>query len=90
MRGEYWGGWGDGGFSRTVGEGDRTLDKIRESSGNSTNLPMVGSAEGSNSPAALPFNPDFRILETAWPTLPAALKAGIVAMVKAATGENKQ
>ena len=31
-----------------------------------------------------PADPDLAALITAWPTLPAALKSGIVAMVKAA------
>lgn len=38
----------------------------------------------SEPPAAPPVDPDLARLVEAWPTLPAALKAGIVAMVNAA------
>jgi hypothetical protein len=37
-------------------------------------------------PAIAPTDPDLSSLIAAWPTLPPALKAGIVAMVKAAGG----
>jgi len=36
-----------------------------------------------------PVAPDLAALIDAWPTLPAALKAGIVAMVQAAGGATK-
>jgi hypothetical protein len=32
-------------------------------------------------------DPDFALVADAWPTLPAALKAGILAMVKATAGQ---
>jgi len=41
-------------------------------------------AETARAENALKTDPDLAILATAWPTLPAALKAGILAMVKAA------
>jgi hypothetical protein len=34
--------------------------------------------------------PDLAVVVKAWPTLPAALKTGIVAMVKAATPSNEE
>ncbi len=40
-----------------------------------------------NAPAESPTDPDLEAVAMAWPTLPAALKAGILAMVKAAGGE---
>jgi len=38
---------------------------------------------------ALPDDPDFRAVAEAWPSLPAALKAGILAMVKATGAAGK-
>ncbi len=50
----------------------------------------VGGAEGVKSIlTALPDDADFRAVANAWTTLPAALKAGILAMVKAAALEGK-
>ena len=46
-------------------------------------------ALGAEMPAkAPPTDPDLQTIADAWPTLPAALKAGIVAMVKAAQAAN--
>ena len=45
-----------------------------------------GAKSGALSPVSTPIDPDLAAITAAWPELPAALKAGIVAMVKAATG----
>jgi hypothetical protein len=37
-----------------------------------------------------PEDPDFTLLAERWHVLPAALRAGIVAMVKAAAGEQRE
>ena len=74
----------------TAGDGIRTHDQTPDSPANSHDSQAKGSAQGSAPAAALPQDPDFRILVDAWPGLPAALKAGIVAMVKAAQVEDKQ
>ena len=49
-----------------------------------TNTP--DSAVPASVPVGLPVDPDLASIAAAWPTLPAALKAGILAMVKAANG----
>ena len=41
------------------------------------------SAVPASLPVGLPVDPDLATIAAAWPTLPAALKAGILAMVKA-------
>ncbi len=45
-----------------------------------------GAQDRKSTPATLPTDADFLALADAWPTLPPALKSGIVAMVKAAGG----
>jgi hypothetical protein len=77
------------GFATREGDGDRTRNQTPETLGNSHISPAEGSAQGSAPAAALPLDPDFRKVADAWPTLPAALRAGIVAMVKAAQVEGK-
>ena len=51
-------------------------------------MPGEGSAKGSAPAAALPLDPDFRKVADAWPTLPAVLKAGILAMIETTIGES--
>jgi hypothetical protein len=45
-----------------------------------------GTVGGGPSPKTPPADPDLAAVVMAWPDLPAALRAGIVAMVKAAKG----
>jgi hypothetical protein len=47
----------------------------------------VGAPDGApndrNDPKPIPIDPDLRAIVEAWPTMPVAVKAGIVAMLKA-------
>ena len=78
----------------------REFEPLFKSSGN-TNIPHLGSAKSgaylsdftsqdATSPPCeptLPADPDLEAVVSAWAKLPSALKAGIVAMVRAADGD---
>jgi len=54
------------------------------------NTPSAGAQIGAHpTPKTAPMPPDLLAVAQAWPTLPAALRAGIVAMVKAAGTERR-
>ena len=70
----------------TCGLGNRTGDSTTIENSNTCGTPQdqLGVLLGALAAEIAPAAPDLADLLTAWPTLPEALKAGIVAMVKAA------
>ena len=75
---------GDGGKERVKG-----VEPDRNASNSTRNGQAIaaGAAKGAvDQCPPMPADPDFRAVADAWPTLPAAIRAGILAMVKAANG----
>jgi len=78
------------------GGGNRTRVPLRE---NATNRPIQASSTGGGpatqaqtqtlSAPGLPLDPGLAAVVTAWPSLPAALREGILAMVEAARTEER-
>ncbi len=72
-----------------AGEGDRTLDiqlgKLTKSPVSS----LSGAKRSAGESARNQNDPHLATIAAAWPTLPAAMKAGIVAMVVASTEKNE-
>jgi hypothetical protein len=75
----------------STGERTRTVDlrimRPRTESRNASRSKALRQSESvdvHNLPTDSPFPPDLAEIVTAWPNLPEALKAGIVAMVRAA------
>ncbi|MCC6427501.1 MAG: hypothetical protein IT435_11845 [Phycisphaerales bacterium] len=67
------------------------LEHLRDSAGNTRVSDSGGSKSGNKgggfgppTPPAKPTDPDLAAVIAAWPSLPAAVRAGITAMVKAA------
>jgi hypothetical protein len=57
-----------------------------ETAGNSVNLPQGGAESGALNARRATIDPTFAAVVEAWPTLPDPIKAGILAMVRAASG----
>jgi hypothetical protein len=64
----------------------RGLETPAQSPKNSTNLAPGGVKSGALAPKTQAIDPALAALIDAWPTLPDAIRAGIVAMVRAAGG----
>lgn len=73
------------GLWKREGDGVRTRNKSANLQGNSRVFNGKGSKKGSNSNSANVNDPKLSNLATSWGLLPDAIKAGILAMVKAAT-----
>jgi hypothetical protein len=71
---------------------DRGFELSHETTGNSSGLPQSGAKSGAlgaqtadfGDSATDPMDPELAAVVDAWPALPAAIKAGILAMVRAA------
>jgi hypothetical protein len=61
-------------------------EKVGQSGSGGSNSGNNGAETGAASPPATPADPELTALIAAWPHLPPALKAGIAAMVTAASG----
>ena len=62
------------------------LELTPDSSGNSSAATQSGAECGALGALSGPFDPDLAAIVEAWPSLPEALRAGILAMVRAANG----
>ena len=62
------------------------LELSQESTGNSSIASQSGAESGALGAQNGPFDADLGELAEAWPNLPKALRAGILAMVRAARG----
>jgi hypothetical protein len=68
-------------FFEVAGTG---LELLQDSAGNSTIAEQSGADSGALSAENRPLHPDLAAVGEAWPGLPAAIKAGILAMARAA------
>lgn len=62
------------------------FELLQESAGNSTSATQSGAKSGALGAQNGPLDPDLVVVAEAWPGLPDALRAGILAMVRAASG----
>ncbi len=62
------------------------LELSHETTGNSIGSPQSGAESGAHDAQSGTFDPDLAAFVDAWPTLPEPLKAGILALVRAAEG----
>jgi len=64
--------------------GDTGLEQAAEVSGKTGGSRESGANSGALGARDAPWDPDLAAVEAAWPALPAAIKAGILALVRAA------